>query len=89
MIDARIQGIPCQIDVTHYHVTPAQGRWADSDIDCYGEVELEFRVYDCRGRLAPWLERKITDADVAAITDLVEKHARWQAEEARVDAYEY
>ena len=59
LISARIQGIPCTVEVTHYYV-------AHDDWD-----PIEFRVLDRRGRAAPWLERKMTDADVTNIEERI------------------
>lgn len=71
MINARIQGIPCLIDVINYECAPALGPWADNDMDCYGYAEIDFEVCDRRGRPAPWLERKMTDSDVTEIEALI------------------
>ena len=38
------------ISVTDYVNVPAQGKWADSDVDCYGYEEIEWNcteVEDC------------------------------------------
>lgn len=59
LISARIQGIPCTVEVTHYYVT--RDDWDP----------IEFRVLDRRGRAAPWLERKMTDADVTNIEERI------------------
>ena len=31
------------IEVTHYHYQKPLGRWADSDVDCYGYEDLEWK----------------------------------------------
>lgn len=59
IVAARIQGIPCAVEVTHYYVT-------HEDWD-----PIEFKVLDRRGRPAPWLERKMTDEDVAKIEERI------------------
>lgn len=75
MIQASIQGIPCQIEVTTYTRTKGSFSYhAPSDLDYYGYTELEFEVYDRKGYRARWLEAKMDDKDVARITDLVERH---------------
>jgi hypothetical protein len=71
-VDTRIQGIPCQVYVTHYVSQAPMGRWADSDVDCYGYTEVEYDVLDRRGRRADWLAKKITDADEARILKDIE-----------------
>jgi len=65
--DTFIQGIPCQARVTYFFEQKPLGPGADSDYDCYGYTVVDFDVLDTRGRPAPWLERKMTDADRAAI----------------------
>ncbi len=71
MIQTTVCGIPCQVDVTQFSHQPALGPSADSDWDCYGYTEIEFDVYDRRGCHAPWLERKITDAERSRIETLI------------------
>jgi hypothetical protein len=41
-------------------------------MDWYGYTECEFDILDRRGRPAPWLERKATDADRERITEEIE-----------------
>ena len=59
-IEARIAGIPCLIEPTHVFVQRPMGPSASNDMDCYGYAEIEFDVLDRKGRLAPWLEKKMT-----------------------------
>lgn len=61
-MDTHIQGIPCQILVTHQANVKGSSR-ADNPWDYYGYTELEYDVLDRRGYPAPWLERKMTDKD--------------------------
>ena len=68
--DSTIQGIPCQIVVTHFeHTPPWRGHPHEcpSDLDYYGYTELEYNVLDRKGYKASWLEAKITDEDDARI----------------------
>jgi len=76
MIEARVAGIPCLINVTHMSVTKGSySHDAASDWDYYGGTEIEFEVCDRRGRPAPWLERKMTQREITEIEDLIlEKH---------------
>jgi hypothetical protein len=67
--ETHISGIPCIAVVTGYHLQRPMGPSADSDWDAEGYEEIEFEICDRRGRLAPWLERKATDADMARISD--------------------
>ena len=36
---------------------------ADSDIDCTGFAEIEWRLLDRKGYPAQWLQNKMTDSD--------------------------
>jgi hypothetical protein len=66
IIESTVAGIPCSIEVDHCLVIPPNRR-ADSDWDYAGYIEISFSVLDRNGRPAPWLERKLTDADTARI----------------------
>lgn len=61
MLEARIAGIPCLLEVTHY-LPRIPGRYSGPPESCYPDegAEVEFVVLDRRGRPAPWLERKLT-----------------------------
>lgn len=75
MIDSRIAGIPCLIDVTSYdRLEGSYSRNAASDQDYYGWVNVEFQVCDRNGRPAPWLERKMTDQDYSRICAEIESY---------------
>jgi len=63
MLETRIAGIPCQIQVGRCFVQKAMGQRADSDLDCYGYSEVEYTVCDRNGRPAPWLSKKMTAED--------------------------
>lgn len=73
---SRIAGIPCLIEVTHYHREEPRGYWASNDVDARGYTECEFNVLDQRGRPAAWLERKVTDADRTRIVKELRIKAR-------------
>jgi hypothetical protein len=62
MIETRISGIPCLIEVTVFSHYAGRDTWG-SDWDYNGGTEVEFEVCDRRGRPAPWLERKMTNKD--------------------------
>jgi hypothetical protein len=62
MIEYRIAGIPCLIDVVSFsHVQGSYSYNAASDMDYYGYSDIEYTVHDRKGYLAPWLAKKITD----------------------------
>ena len=64
MINTHINGIPCKAEMTSgYYEKPDYNTW-DSDADYYGGwFDVEFKVYDRKGYLANWLERKMTAKD--------------------------
>lgn len=72
MIEARIQGIPCQVNVTYfYSKSGTYSRQAETPDEYYGYSEIEFDVYDRKGCKAAWLERKMTAEDKAYIEEKV------------------
>jgi hypothetical protein len=72
MIEVRIAGIPCLIEVTHY-AARVPGRYSGPPEHCYPDEpeEICFEVHDRRGRPAPWLERKVTEYDRAEVERLI------------------
>jgi len=74
VIETRVAGIPCLIDVEHVFVQPPLGPMCDSDWDANGYTDLEYTVCDRRGRPAPWLARKLTPDDTCRIEDEVLAH---------------
>jgi len=82
MMKARIAGIPCQVKVTAYE--PASpGGWDEPP----SGPEIEYTVYDLRGRKAGWLMAKITDEDDQAILEQYEASLKASRDEASIDAY--
>ena len=71
---AKIQGIPCQVRVTHYSKQEPLGPWCDSDWDCYGYTDIDFEVLDRKGYLAPWLSKKMSQDDVRNIEMEIQDH---------------
>ncbi len=64
-IQTRLAGIPCQIAVSNFHrIKGSYSYNAPSDLDYYGFVEYDYQVLDRRGRPAPWLERKVSEAEI-------------------------
>lgn len=72
MIEARIQGIPCKIDVTYfYSKSGTYSPQAETPDEYYGHTEIEFDVYDRNGYKAAWLARKMTAEDQQYIEEKV------------------
>ena len=70
--EACVAGIPAQVRVDQFlRVKGSYSRNAPSDLDFHGYTEVSFTILDRRGRPAPWLERKMTDAEKERITGLV------------------
>jgi hypothetical protein len=62
-ITTRVAGIPAVARVTYAHYTrPDPTTWAN-DIDYWGGWVVDWEICDSRGRPAPWLERKLDEAD--------------------------
>ena len=65
IIQTRLAGIPCQIAVTGFRrVEGSYSYNAPSDADFYGYTDYDYEVLDRRGRPAPWLEKKVSQADI-------------------------
>jgi hypothetical protein len=79
MIETRIQGIPCLVEMTNgSYQKPYSGSAynCETDWDYYGGwSDVEYQVYDRRGRPAPWLEKKITPKDDQEIIELLIENA--------------
>lgn len=84
IINDRVCGIPCKIEVTHYRAG-SMSRNAPSDVDYYGECE--YIILDSRGRYAEWLERKMSDRDHDEVCDTIHEHMRKEAKRDRDDWY--
>ena len=74
-METRICGIPCIVGVATYNqVKGSHDFHAASDVDYWGYEEIEFDVMDRNGRLAPWLERKMTDQDYAKVEKEIKQY---------------
>ena len=83
-VDVSVQGIPATASVKTYHHHPGRNSYlADSDLDCYGYTECEFRLLDRRGYPAPWLEAKLSDPVVYdnVFEQVVQEVAEFQQDE--------
>ena len=73
-IQTTVSGIPCIARVTYFFKQEPLGPMCDSDWDCYGYTEVDFDILDRRGRPAPWLERKLNDAERERISTEIEEY---------------
>jgi len=74
IIESTVAGIPCLIQIDRCLVVKPNHR-ADNDWDYFGYTEISFNVLDRKGRLAPWLTRKITADDTSRIeTQILENN---------------
>ena len=79
-IKTKVAGIPCQVRVDWFDGQEGSFNYnAPSDHDFYGYLEIEFTVLDRAGRAAPWLDKKLTDADRDRITGEIESYIREEA----------
>lgn len=65
IFETKVAGIPCLCEVVH-HAKPEPMRITGSgfgDADAPVLEDIEFEILDSRGRPAPWLARKLTQAD--------------------------
>ena len=63
-MNTRISGIPCQVLITcYYPARPANFRGSPDRWTPPEPEEISFQVLDRRGRVAPWLEVKLTEDD--------------------------
>lgn len=77
MLKTVICGIPCQVAMTAGRYVPGSYSYnAPSDVDFYGGwFDVDFAVYDRRGRPAPWLERKMTPKDVEQVLAFITENS--------------
>ena len=68
-------GIPCGVLVKSFtHKKPDFTSWASPD-DYYGYTECEWRLLDRKGYVAEWLEKKMSQDDVANVeTEIAENY---------------
>jgi hypothetical protein len=73
VISTNVAGIPCKAECVHYFRQEPLGYRANSDWDARGYTECDFVILDRRGRLAEWLERKLTKDEADRIrADLID-----------------
>ena len=80
-MDTRVANIPCKVEITRYYQGRAATIWGHPDGWAPGEPdEISFQVLDRRGRVAPWLEAKLDDADRRRIEDELRAHLKREQE---------
>lgn len=73
--EARVAGIPCVVGVLSYIPYRAAYTSGPPEHCCDAEGgESEWIILDRRGRPAPWLEKKLTDAEKRRIDNEVIEH---------------
>ncbi len=77
----RIANIPCKVEITCYYKYRAATLWGRPDGWAPSEPEeISFQVLDRRGRVAPWLEEKLTEDDRRRIEEEVHDYLRHERE---------
>jgi hypothetical protein len=78
----KVNGIPCQVKVTHY-MPGIPAHVMGPPEDCYEAEpeEFEFELLDRRGRSATWLDRYLTP-------DVIERIAEEHHDMARAEFFE-
>ena len=63
IFSTKVNGIPCQCEVTHYTPYVPMHVYGSGmgDADAPQESEFEYQILDRRGKPAAWLERYIND----------------------------
>ncbi len=79
-IETRISGIPCIVEITSYYPSTPMKWFRDGTCLPPQYEELEFSVMDRKGRIAPWLERKLDDQDRSRIEEELRKQMKYDDE---------
>ena len=88
IFNSHIQGIPCQIEITHY-TPPERGFITCMSSEPLDPGELEWQVLDRKGYRARWLENKLTREDESRINDEADRFIEDERAEAAISAAEY
>lgn len=77
-----IAGIPCQCEVLWYQAAEPMRITGSGfgDADPPEPEEFVFRLLDRRGRPAPWLERKLTEAETDRLLREYKELIEWKKE---------
>jgi hypothetical protein len=77
IIDTKIAGIPCKIEVlSYFKQEPFRGpaEKCDNDMDYYGYSDIDYRILDRKGYHAPWIEAKVSEKDKEKIYAEIQKY---------------
>ena len=78
LIPADIAGIPCLLATdTVSETRGSYSRSAETDVEYYGAIQVEFVVLDRKGYKAAWLEKKITPKIMQELYSTAADHAAW------------
>lgn len=71
IFDTKVQGIPCQCQVTLLSMHKPSVRYGTGagDVSPPEHMEMEIRLLDSRGFQAHWLEKKMTPEDRARLQE--------------------
>lgn len=70
IFDTKVAGIPCQCKVTHYRA--GKSAYLSGPMEDAREAEpeeFEYEILDSKGKLAPWLSKKLTEADTERLLE--------------------
>ena len=77
LMETRVAGIPCTARIDHVNVVKGSYSYnAASDHDYHGYSEVVWELCDRRGRPAPWLDKKLTNADAARIENEILEYSK-------------
>lgn len=65
--DTTVAGIPCGVQIISVDGKDSDPSNDASDWDNKGWIDLDFDILDRQGYLAPWLQAKMTNKDIARI----------------------
>lgn len=81
IVEINVCGIPAIARVLHYRpYEPAYRRGHPDNWEPDSPPEIDFEILDRRGRPAPWLERKLTDAERERIERELIEHLETEPE---------
>lgn len=76
------------VSVTDYVNVPAQGKWASSDVDCYGYTEIDWDVTSVTYCDEDGNETEV-QVDIAEYSELIEEKLLEEIRDMRDDDFDY